>query len=387
MIIQGSPEILRGPRGLNGFGDFGAPAPDPVSEGFYTSPEYTKWATSSLVVDVNNIYNSPYFGPVPGGNFGPTQDAAYEKFKARGGAAPELTAAAALDLLYRSSTTGAPTQEFDLYGGYASVKTAAYDAGFTGTTAYIQNYEIANNLFESASTALNKQFLGPAGEARAAQIEADLVSQDAATVASATATLQAVRAAADAEFSAAEAGRLQVIANAYAAAQAAAAAAQVIKTQEAAARRALAIAELKRIYLLVLEREGDEAGLNYFADRFGDVVDPDELQIFKGMAQPEIDARNKYLEDMAKTAKALADGAAAQALAETALAVSTRGIAALLAEGATAQAAAEAALAASIAADVDKAKTVVDQVKKGTSPGINPALILAAAAAAFFIGG
>ncbi len=29
MIIQGSPEILRGPRGLNGFGDFGLSPPPP----------------------------------------------------------------------------------------------------------------------------------------------------------------------------------------------------------------------------------------------------------------------------------------------------------------------------------------------------------------------
>ena len=366
MIIQGSPEILRGPRGLNGFGDFGATNPDPVSEGFYTSPEYTKWATSSLVVDVNNIYNSPYFGPVPGGNFGPTQDAAYEKFKARGGVAPELTATAALDLLYRSSTTGAPTQEFDLYGGYAVVKDTAVTAGYTGTPQNIQNYEIANNIFESASTALNKQFIGPAGEARMAQIEVDLSSQDAAAVAGATAALQAARATADAEFAAAEAARLKVISDAYEVAKEAARVEDATRTAAAAARRALTIAELKKIYLLVLEREGTDEGLNYFADKFGDVIDPDELQIFKDMAQPEIDARNKYLADMAAQAKALSDLATANALAVAAVAASARGVA--------------------IRATMDKATG--GTAGGGTAGGgVNPALILAAAAAAFFIGG
>ena len=368
MIIQGSPEILRGPRGLNGFGDFGATNPDPVSEGFYTSPEYTKWATSSLVVDVNNIYNSPYFGPVPGGNFGPTQDAAYEKFKARGGVAPELTATAALDLLYRSSTTGAPTQEFDLYGGYAVVKDTAVTAGYTGTPQNIQNYEIANNIFESASTALNKQFIGPEGEARLALIETNLSSQDAAAVAGAKAALQAARATADAEFAAAEAARLKVISDAYEAAKEAARVEDATRTAAAAARRALTIAELKKIYLLVLEREGTDEGLNYFADKFGDVIDPDELQIFKDMAQPEIDARNKYLAEMATTARLLAEGAAAQALAVAAVAASARGVA--------------------IRATMDKDKATGGTAGGGTAGGgVNPALILAAAAAAFFIGG
>jgi hypothetical protein len=366
MIIQGSPEILRGPRGLNGFGDFGATNPDPVSEGFYTSPEYTKWATSSLVVDVNNIYNSPYFGPVPGGNFGPTQDAAYEKFKARGGVAPELTATAALDLLYRSSTTGAPTQEFDLYGGYAVVKDTAVTAGYTGTPQNIQNYEIANNIFESASTALNKQFIGPEGEARMALIESNLTSQDAAAVAGATAALQAARATADAEFAAAEAARLKVISDAYEAAKEAARVEDATRTAAAAARRALTIAELKKIYLLVLEREGADEGLNYFADKFGDVIDPDELQLFKDMAQPEIDARNKYLADMAAQAKALSDLATANALAVAAVAASARGV--------------------TIRATMDKATG--GTAGGGTAGGgVNPALILAAAAAAFFIGG
>lgn len=33
MIIQGSPDILRGPQGLNGFGDFGSSPPPPSTDG------------------------------------------------------------------------------------------------------------------------------------------------------------------------------------------------------------------------------------------------------------------------------------------------------------------------------------------------------------------
>ncbi len=115
-----------------------------------------------------------------------------------------------------------------------------------------------------------------------------------------------------------EAANKKVIADAYAAAQAASAAAAQAQTaaaaQAAAAMRERAIAAVKALYLQVLGHEGDQAGINYFADRFGDVIDPDELQIFKDMAQPEIDARNKYLADMAaksaddaKKAKEIAD--------------------------------------------------------------------------------
>jgi hypothetical protein len=183
-------------------------------------------------------------------------------------------------------------------------------------------------------------------------------------------------AAADAEFSAAEAVRRKAIADAYAAAQAAAAAAAATKTQAALAQRERALVAVRALYLQVLEREGDQAGLDYFADRFGDVIDPDELQIFTDMAQAEIQARDQYLADMAASAKGLADLAAAQA-------------------------AAEAALAASLAANAKKfdgcppgskmenGACVPDSSTYGpvTTGGINPALILAAAAAAFFIGG
>lgn len=320
MIIQGSPEILRGPQGLNGFGDFGETA------------------------------------------------------------TPQI----ALDLVYRSSTTGASTAEFDKYGGYWSVKNAAVAAGYTGTPEWIQNYEITNNLPESAYTKLNKQFVGPTGEDKFQQLQEDLLSKNLAIAEQARADVAAQTAAADAAFAKQqqatidkiiaerkvlaaeadaafarqEAANKKTIADAYAAAQAASKAAVEASTlaakQAADALRVRALVAVKALYLQVLGREGDQAGLDYFADRFGDVIDPDELQIFSDMSKPEIDARNKYLAEMA--AKSKEDAVKAKAIAD--------GFAAT-----AAKAKADAAAAA------------------GGGGGINPALILAAAAAAFFIGG
>jgi len=378
MIIQGTPEILRGPRGLNGFGDFGAAETqisDDANLEFMKSLEYMNWARSipKLVLDFTTTYDSPVFGPQPGGTFGPAKDAAYQAFVMRGGVAPVLTDAVALNLIYQASTTGASTTVIDAYGGYAAVKQAAQDAGYTGTPENIQTYEIANNLPESASTILNKQFIGAEGKAKLVQLEANLSSQDEALAAQARADRAAMSAAAEAAFAAGEAARKKVIADAYAIAQAAAAAAAATKTQAAEAARQRALVAVKALYMQVLEREGDEAGLSYFADRFGDVIDPEELQIFKDMAQPEIAARDKYLADMATTARLLAEAAAATARADAALAAS------LAADAAKAKAVVDKA--------VDDVKKTVTEVKTGTSPGINPMLILAAAAAAFFIGG
>jgi hypothetical protein len=53
--------------------------------------------------------------------------------------------------MYRSSTTGAPTAEFDRLGGYAAVKAAAEAAGYSATPEFIQSYEVANNLTNSAA--------------------------------------------------------------------------------------------------------------------------------------------------------------------------------------------------------------------------------------------
>jgi hypothetical protein len=388
MIIQGSPEILRGPRGLNGFGDFAAADTQISGDAnleFMKSLEYMNWARSipKLVVDYTTGYDSPVFGPQPGGTFGPAKDAAYQAYIERGGKAPVLTDAIALDLIYQASTTGAATLVIDAYGGYGEVKQTAQNAGYTGTPQNIQTYEIANSLPESASTILNKQFIGPEGEAKLAQLEAAISSQDEALSAQARADRATMSAAADAAFAAGEAARLKVVADAYAVAQAAAAAAAATKTQAAEAQRARALVAVKALYMQVLEREGNEAGLNYFADRFGDVIDPEELQIFKDMSKAEIAERDKYLADMATTARLLAEAAAATARAEVALAAS------IAADAAKAKAVADKAVTEvkKTVTEVEKETEVETSGVTVTGPGINPMLILAAAAAAFFIGG
>ena len=194
----------------------------------------------------------------------------------------------------------------------------------------------------------------------------------------AIAAAAAQQAAAAAQQAAIEAANRQAVADAYAAAQAAAAAAAQTKTAAAAALRERALAAVKALYLQVLGREGDQAGLDYFADKFGEVVDPDELQIFKNMAQPEIDARNAYLAEMAKKssedaakAKAIADNFAKTA--EDAKRVSTTTEIEFCPPGSKME----------NGACVPDSSTYAPVT---TSGGINPALILAAAAAYFFAG-
>jgi hypothetical protein len=265
-----------------------------------------------------------------------------------------------------------PTAEFNKYGGYAAVKAVAEAAGYGATTEFIQNYEIVNKLPESASTILNKQFIGAEGEAKFAAIEAAYYSDDAALAKRARDLLIAQSASAEAQFQSEEAARAaanaankKIVSDAYAKAQAASKAAADAKTlkdkQAADALRERALVAVKALYLQVLGREGDQAGLDYFADRFGDVIDPDELQIFSDMSKPEIDARNKYLADMASKSKE--DAAKAKAIADQ-----------------------FAATAAKAKADAAAATgKVVDTTTGGG--GVSPMLILAAAAAAFFIGG
>ena len=183
------------------------------------------------------------------------------------------------------------------------------------------------------------------------RIAADAWRAEQAAIAAAAAQ----QAAAAARQAAIDAANRKAIADAYAAAQAAAAAEAQTRTAAAAAQRERALAAVKALYLQVLGREGDQTGLDYFADKFGEVVDPDELQIFSDMAQPEIDARNQYLAEMA--AKSAEDAAKAKAIADNFARVAAQ------------------------------AKEVVTTMPVTTSGGINPALILASAAAAFFIGG
>jgi len=227
----------------------------------------------------------------------------------------------AVDLMYRSSTVGAPSSEFEKFGGYAAVKAIAQQASFDATPTFVQSYEQSNAIPASASTIANQQFIGTGGQERFAQQEADLMSPDAALAA-------ATR---------------QRIADQFAAAQATVAARAPVTARQTAAQSAtgLSIVEaykrvlgripnadeiaywtnvygynvdptelsnfsvaaqkelaakpttndaVRQMYLSVLGREPDASGLKYFSDLFGTSIDASELGIFKGMATQEINA-------------------------------------------------------------------------------------------------
>jgi hypothetical protein len=172
----------------------------PVTEGFYASPEFLSFGFKDKLRPVSTaIVSSPYFGASQGSERTAAMDKAYEDFKARttGGVKPVLTAAIAKDLIYRSSTTGAPTAEFDLYGGLSTVKAAAAKAGLDTTFQDIQKYEIQNNLPESASTKFNKQFIGAEGAVLLDQLETDLNSSNPAIAQKARDSLNAQQKAAE----------------------------------------------------------------------------------------------------------------------------------------------------------------------------------------------
>ncbi len=59
MIIQGSPEILRGPRGLNGFGDFGLSPPPPDN-----GTVFDVCPPGSMMVDGVCIGDPSTYGPI-----------------------------------------------------------------------------------------------------------------------------------------------------------------------------------------------------------------------------------------------------------------------------------------------------------------------------------
>ena len=213
------------------------------------------------------------------------------------------------------------------------------------------------------------------------KIAADAWRAEQAAIAAAAAQ----QAAAAAQLAAIEAANRKAVADAYAAAQAAAkaaaeaaATANVRAQQREEAIRKKAVEAVRALYLQVLGREGDTEGVNYFADKFGEVVDPDELQIFSDMAQPEIDARNAYLADMAS--KSANDAAQAKAIADNFAATAAKAVE-------DAKQAAGDNCPPGYAFDGETCRPTGLAPPPTTSGGINPALILAAAAAAFFIGG
>ena len=292
MIIQGSPEILQGPRGLNN--QFGAFA-----------------ATDDTVVQL------------------------YQQILQRTPSASEI---------------------------------AYWSAGWGPTVE-------ASEVRDFQQAAEPERIAADAWRAEQAAIAAEALTQLQIRQAA-----QAAQAQREANEAAIDAANRKIIADAYAAAQAAAAAQAEADRKEVTSRaeitamnRAKAIAAVQALYLQVLGREGDQAGIDYFADKFGTVIEPEELQIFSDMAQPEIDARNAYLADMAK--KSAEDAARAKAIADN--------------FAKTAEDAKKAAgdnCPPGYAFDGETCRPTGLAPPPTTSGGINPALILAAAAA-FFIGG
>ena len=203
------------------------------------------------------------------------------------------TAAQALELMYRSSTVGASTQEFNNFGGYGAVQAIAEAAGYAPTGQFIASYEIANNLPESDSTKRNKTAASTAAATAAAAQQ--VAAQQAAAAESARA-LAAQQAAAQ-QAAAAEAARV------LAAQQAATttgtgipgapvASGGTIRTgTTTAVAQPLTNEAVRQAYLTVLGREPDAAGLKYFSDLFGAEVDAAELANFRTAAAPELAAR------------------------------------------------------------------------------------------------
>ena len=185
------------------------------------------------------------------------------------------TAQQALDLMYRASTTGVSNAELAQFGGYAAVKAAAQAASFDATPTFIQSYEQSNALPASASTIANQQFIGTGGQERFQQQEADLMSSNAAL---------------------AEATR-QRVADEFAAAQQQAAAARVLAAQQAATTTGTGATTagttgmtIQQAYDQVLGRQPNAQEIAYWKSQFGDSVDAKELSTFSVAAQPELAA-------------------------------------------------------------------------------------------------
>ena len=220
------------------------------------------------------------------------------------------------------------------------------------------------------------------------RIAADAWRAEQAAIAAAAQQAAAVAASRQAAI---DAANRKAVADAYAAAQEAARVEKVSKTEIAAMNRAKAIAAVQILYLQVLGREGEQTGLDYFADKFGTVIEPEELQIFSDMAKPEIDARNAYLAEMAT--KSADDAARAKAIADNFAKTAEdakKGATTMPVEFCPPGSKMENGACVpdpSTYGPVDDLRTdPVPYLSKPTST-INPALILAAAAAAFFIGG
>ena len=446
MIIQGSPEILQGPRGLNNqFGAFAA-TDDTVVQLYQQILQRTPSASEIA-------YWSAGWGPtVEASEIRDFQQAAeperiaadaWRAEQAAIAAAAQQAAAAAAAA--QQAAAAAAAQQAAIEAANAKAVADAYAAAKKAAEAAAQAAVIDNAREQEAAffrmqraiaavKALYLQVLGREGDTEGLRYFADKFGEvvdpdelqifknmaqpeidarnkyladmaaksakdaaDAKAIADQFAKASADEAARQAAAAAAEAAKKKAIADAYAAAQAAAKAEELTRTAAAAAKREQAIAAVQILYLQVLGREGDQAGVDYFADKFGEVVDPDELQIFSDMAKPEIDARNAYLADMAK--KSAEDAAKAKAIADE-----FKRVAEDAKKGATTMPVelcppgyawdGETCRPTGLTPPVNNFEDIYGGGTDGggraistTGGGINPALILAAAAAAFFIGG
>ena len=104
---------------------------------------------SSPASTAPSVYPDNFVGPLPPG--------AKRESEVVGTKDPKV--ASALSLMYRSSTTGAPTAEFERMGGYDAVSRLAAASGYSATPQWIAGYEKSMGLPESEYTIRNRAFL------------------------------------------------------------------------------------------------------------------------------------------------------------------------------------------------------------------------------------
>jgi hypothetical protein len=182
------------------------------------------------------------------------------------------TAQQALDLMYRASTTGVSNAELAKFGGYAAVKAAAQAASFDATPTYIQSYEQSNALPASASTIANQQAAATTAEARPTRETGMTIQQAYQQVLGRTPNAEEIAYWQTQFENSVDATELSTFS---------------VAAQPERAAAPTTYPKIREMYLSVLGREPDAAGLKYFYDRFGDEVSGTELDIFKGMTIQE----------------------------------------------------------------------------------------------------
>ena len=127
----------------------------------YDAPQFRRGITSS---PGTGMFADQY-SPVTGGQNATVNQNSYNMPTAligptglTGLTGTTITPAAALDLMYRSSTSGASTADFNRYGGYDKVKAAATAAGFSATPEWQKSYE--QSLRNTGTTGLTGTTVG-----------------------------------------------------------------------------------------------------------------------------------------------------------------------------------------------------------------------------------